>query len=347
MIDFHGWSMPISYGSQIEEHNAVRNKCGVFDVSHMTILEFTGDEVVEFLRYLLSNDIDTIIEDGDSLYSAMLNNKGGVIDDLVAYKMTSGYRLVVNCATKDSDLRWITSKAKNFKVNFIERPELAMLAVQGPKSFDLLKGFSESFSELTNKRRQQGILEGDILVSKTGYTGELGFEVILSQKEASLLWNYLISEGAKPIGLGARDTLRLEAGMNLYGYEMDENISPLEANMAWAVSLDDSKRRFIGKKSFIEKAKTQYSVLVGLMLDERTILRAGQKIYMDKDKRDRGIITSGTYSPTLKKPIALARIPNKDNLYFYAESRGKLLEGKVGTPNFVRQGKKVFKKNNE
>ena len=312
MVDFHGWSMPINYGSQINEHNCVRENCGIFDVSHMTILDFEGEDVEQFVRTLIANDVKKLSETYEGLYSAMLNDNGGVIDDLIAYKLENGYRLVVNCATRGEDLKWISEKAKNYSVQMEERDDLSMVAIQGPKSLEVLSNCPAPIvRELESKKKQQGVYGNDMFATKTGYTGENGFEVILPHALAVGLWRNAIKAGAQPIGLGARDTLRLEAGMNLYGFEMDDSISPFECNMAWTVDFSDEERKFYGKEALtgILKDDKQYE-LVGLMLEERAILRQGQKVYFDADKELEGVVTSGTYSPTLKKPIALARIPS-------------------------------------
>ena len=343
MVDFNCWSMPINYRSQLAEHAQVRNGTGIFDVSHMTIIDFEGPDSISFLKKLLSNDIGKLINDGDGLYSAMLNNSGGIIDDLIAYKMPFGYRLVVNCGTRDSDLKWINKYSKDFDVMVSERQDLAMLAIQGPNSFELLKDLSFPIQALEEKKKLQGIVDGNIFAAKTGYTGENGFEIMLPNENAELFWTEALAGGAKPIGLGARDTLRLEAGMNLYGSEMNENISPLECNMEWTVSLEDEDRSFIGKEAFIEKKLSgKFDHLVGIILEERAILRSGQEIYFDQDKTEKGIVTSGTYSPSLKKPIALARVPVTNKKKCFTEIRGKVLEVKIGKPGFIKEGNYIF-----
>lgn len=344
MVDFHGWSMPINYGSQIAEHEHVRNSCGIFDVSHMTILDFEGLQAKDFARYILANDVDNLEEDYDGLYSAMMNQSGGIIDDLIAYKMPFGYRFVVNCATRKEDLEWISSHLKKYQIKMRERNDLSMLAIQGPQSEKVLLNCPTlTLGSLNNKKKQQGIFENEIFIAKTGYTGELGFEVILPNNRAGLVWEDAIDAGAKPIGLGARDTLRLEAGLNLYGSEMDQSISPLECNMEWTVSLKDKKRNFVGKEAFLAKKNTNNNLhLVGILLEERAIIRSGQAIFLDKERTIKGIVTSGTYSPTLKKSIALARLPKLNEEICYTEVRGKLLEAKIGKPRFVKEGEKIF-----
>ena len=345
MVDFHGWSMPINYGSQINEHNSVRENCGIFDVSHMTILDFKGDDAEIFVRKLISNDIKKLTEPYAGLYSAMVNEQGGVIDDLIAYKMENGYRLVVNCATRGEDLKWISSKSRNFKVEMTERDDLSMIAVQGPRSLDVLSACPAPIVRaLESKKRQQGVYGNNMFATKTGYTGEIGFEVILPHEQAVNLWQNAIDAGAVPVGLGARDTLRLESGMNLYGFEMDEFITPFECNMSWTVDFSDSDRDFYGKKALENILKEEnYNELVGIMLDERTILRQGQKLWFNENKDLDGIVTSGTYSPTLKKPIALARIPKADLKSCFTEVRDKKVFAKIGSPKFIKEGKEIFK----
>ena len=341
MVDFHGWSMPINYGSQLAEHEEVRSSCGIFDVSHMTVIDFRGSEARNLVRKLISNDVDALKEDYDGMYSAMLNENAGVIDDLIAYKMEFGYRLVVNCARREQDIKWISSISSGFDVEIDERIDLAMIAIQGPRSLDLLDELG--LSSLKTKKRFQGTYENEILAVKTGYTGEKGFEIILPNEKSELIWEKTLNAGVSPIGLAARDTLRLEAGLNLYGFEMDDSISPLECNMAWTISWQDESRDFIGKDALMKKIEeANYHELVGIVLDERTILRQGQKLYLNENKELEGVVTSGTYSPSLKKPIALARLPKKNKKTCFTEARGKLIKAKIGSPRFVIEGKEVF-----
>ena len=345
MIDFHGWDMPINYGSQLSEHEQVRNSCGIFDVSHMTILDFEGKDVKEFLRKLLANDINALNEDFDGLYSALLNESGGILDDLIAYKLESGYRLVFNCATRESDISWIVSQVGDMNVSFSERLDLSMIAMQGPDVFEVLsRCFSaETSNELKKKRPFQGLMENGTLVTTTGYTGEKGVEIMIDNEKANSLWQKAIQSGARPVGLAARDTLRLEAGMNLYGFEMDKMISPLECNMAWTVSLKDKERSFIGKEAFeLKKKNGDHDLLKGLLFEDRCIVRSNQEIFFDEKKTKKGIVTSGTYSPTLKKSIALARIVHSDKEKCLAEVRGKIFTAAIGQPRFIKEGKVVF-----
>lgn len=344
MVDFAGWDMPINYGSQIEEHNQVRTAAGVFDVSHMTISDVSGDGAKAFLQYLLANDVDRLDVEGRALYSAMLREDGGVIDDLIVYRMSFGYRVVSNCATRDKDLGWMNEQIANFDAQLQERPELAILAVHGPDSIPAVCGLledaqSEQVAALGNFR---GVELGDWFVARTGYTGEKGLEVILPNEEAAGLWDKLLEVDVKPVGLGARDTLRLEAGMNLYGHDMDESTSPIESNMNFSVAWEPAERNFIGREAITEDldlmSEGELDELVGLVLEERGVLRDGQKVVTEHGE---GIITSGSFSPTLKHSIALARIPvNSESCK--VEMRGKLTEVRKVKPNFVRFGKKVF-----
>ena len=250
LVDFAGWDMPINYGSQIEEHQQVRTNAGVFDVSHMTVLDISGPDTNAFLRYLLSNDVAKLDEVGRALYSAMLNENGGVVDDLILYRMENGFRIVSNCGTREKDLNWMAEQSKAFSVTIEEKPQLAILAIHGPAS-------SEKVCQVLDQDRIapvqalvnfRGVLLGDWFIARTGYTGEKGVEIILPNEEAPALWDKLLAAGVKPVGLGARDTLRLEAGMNLYGQDMDEDTSPLAANMEQTISWEPQDRNFLGAK---------------------------------------------------------------------------------------------------
>ncbi|GJM11729.1 MAG: aminomethyltransferase [Pseudohongiella sp.] len=344
MVDFAGWDMPINYGSQIEEHNLVRNHAGLFDVSHMTVVDVTGTAAEDFLRYLLANDVAKLDEVGRALYSGMLNENGGVVDDLIVYRMSFGYRVVVNCATREKDLAWIRRHASDFDVSIEEQRQLAILAVHGPEAIDRVCSVLDD--ERATKSRElknfRGFESGDWFIARTGYTGEKGLELILPNIEAPQLWDKLLAAGVKPVGLGARDTLRLEAGMNLYGHDMDESISPIAANMEQTIAWEPVERDFIGRQAvtahLAEQQAGSLSRLTGLVLEQRGVLREGQKVQCDHGE---GIITSGSFSPTLKHSIALARIP-VDSGACHVDIRGTLLEVRIVKPNFVRFGKKVF-----
>ncbi len=342
IVDFGGWDMPVSYGSQIEEHHAVRNSAGVCDVSHMTVVDLAGAGSKQFLRYLLANDVEKLELPGKALYSAMLNEQGGVLDDLIVYRMDDGYRLVVNCATTEKDLEWLSDKITAFDCVLTRRRDLAILAVQGPDALPAIKkvtsegkaGFIDALKPFIG-----GHCEG-WFIARTGYTGEKGVEVMLPADDAVQLWQDLISTGVSPIGLGARDTLRLEAGMNLYGSDMDESVTPYESNMAITVAMDD-ERDFIGKEKLESQNKNGIDrELTGLVLLERGVLRAHYPVFCGDEQV--GEITSGAFSPTLQHSIALARIRTGTS-DLKVGIRNKMLPVSKVTPPFVRNGKKVFK----
>ena len=344
IVDFAGWDMPINYGSLIEEHKQVRNTAGVFDVSHMTVVDIGGTDAEKYLRYLLANDVAKLDEVGRALYSAMLNHDGNVLDDLIVYRMSFGYRIVVNCATRSKDLRWMIQNTDGYAVSIQERPRLAILAVHGPESIDKVCQAVEEdqANQIRLLKNFHGVELDRFFIARTGYTGEKGVEVILPDSDAPELWDKLLAAGVKPIGIGARDTLRLEAGMNLYGHDMDETTSPLAANMEFTIAYEPEAREFIGKPALIAHKQLRDAgklpELVGLVLEGRGVLRRGQKLVTDKGE---GIITSGSFSPTLKHSIALARIPiNSQSCE--VDLRGTLTTVRIVKPNFVRFGKKVF-----
>ncbi|EHR40011.1 glycine cleavage system aminomethyltransferase GcvT [Alishewanella jeotgali] len=341
MVDFFGWDMPINYGSQIEEHHAVRQDAGMFDVSHMTIVDLTGANTRNFLRYLLANDVAKLTTPGKALYSGMLNSTGGVIDDLIVYFLQEDFfRLVVNSATREKDLAHINAEAKAFNVTVTERPEFAMIAVQGPnakaKVATLLT--AEQQAAVAGMKPFFGVQAGNLFIATTGYTGEDGYEIALPNEQAADFWQQLVTAGVKPCGLGARDTLRLEAGMNLYGQDMDETVSPLAANMGWTIAWEPSDRNFIGRTA-LEQAKVAGTAkLVGLVMEQKGVLRHGQKVITAAGE---GEITSGTFSPTLGFSIAMARVPAATGDTAEVDIRGKLVPVKVVKPAFVRMGKKL------
>lgn len=344
MVDFAGWDMPINYGSQVAEHKQVREHAGVFDVSHMTIIDIHGAASLAFLRKLLSNDVARLDEPGRALYTAMLNDSGGVVDDLIVYRLEQHYRIIVNCGTREKDLQWLAKVANGFDVEFRERPELAILAVNGPESIPivcaLLPPDSAALASALGNYRSAEL--GDWFIARTGYTGEKGLELIMPEADAVKFWDQLLAAGVKPTGLGARDTLRLEAGMNLYGHDMDEDTSPLAANMEQTIAWEPSDRDFIGREAVTEHRKLQAEgklpKLVGLVLESRGVLREGQKVVTDQGE---GIITSGSFSPTLNLSIALARVP-VHSTSSQVELRTGLTSVKMVKPGFVRFGKKIY-----
>ena len=341
IVDFGGWDMPLHYGSQLEEHHAVRQDAGAFDVSHMTVVDVTGDKAQAFLQRLFANDVARLKSEGKALYSAMLNHDGGVIDDLITYYLAPArYRVVVNAATRDKDLAWINEQARDFDVTVTERAELAMIAVQGPAARQ--KAASVLDAAWRDEALELGVFfaleAGDLFIARTGYTGEDGFEIVMPADQAADYWARFVAAGIRPCGLGARDTLRLEAGMNLYGSDMDESISPLEAGMGWTIAWEPEGRDFIGRGPLTEmRANPQRRRFAGLLLEGRGILRDHMRVVVDGE--DDGEVTSGGFSPTLQRSIAMARIPAGDYDRAKVEVRNKLLDVRVVKMPFVRHGK--------
>ncbi|MDR2958526.1 MAG: glycine cleavage system aminomethyltransferase GcvT [Stenotrophomonas sp.] len=345
MVDFGGWDMPIHYGSQLDEHHLVRREAGVFDVSHMTVVDLRGDQVKPFLRRLLANSIDKLKVPGKALYSCMLNPRGGVIDDLIVYYLGDDFfRMVVNASTREKDLAWLREQAAPFGVSVEQRPDLAILAVQGPQARQSVIGLArdadrDALAKLGRFAALQAQSDDgvELFVARTGYTGEDGFEILLPQDAVVAFWNRLLAAGVKPAGLGARDTLRLEAGMNLYGQDMDDEVSPWEANLGWTISLDEG-RDFIGRKALeAQKAAGVKRVMVGLVLDEKGVLRHGQPVLTANGT---GEILSGSFAPTLNKAVAFARIPAGEPGDVRVDIRGKEVPVRVVKYPFVRDGKR-------
>jgi len=354
MVDFGGWDMPVNYGSQIEEHNAVRSDAGMFDVSHMCVVDVKGANTRSFLRGLLANNVDKLQVPGKALYSCMLNPEGGVIDDLIVYFLSEDwFRIVVNAGTADKDVAWMNAQnvATNSGVTITQRRDgndpIALIAVQGPnaraKVWQVLPTTQAATENIKpfNAAIVGDTAFGEAMVARTGYTGEDGFEIGVPASQAEALWNALLAAGVKPAGLGARDTLRLEAGMNLYGQDMDETTNPLDAGLAWTIDLV-SERDFIGKAAL--QAKGQGAQFVGLILREKGgILRAHQAVVAASGKESEkfGEITSGTFSPSMQQAIALARVPMDvavgDTVHVII--RDKRLAASVVKLPFVRNGK--------
>jgi aminomethyltransferase len=340
MVDFGGWDMPVNYGSQIEEHHAVRRDAGMFDVSHMLIADVTGARAREYLRHLLANDVAKLRMPGKALYSCMLNESGGVVDDLIVYFLREDwFRVVVNAGTRDKDIAWLKQHAGAFAVDIRPRTDLAMIAVQGPNArakagaligakagpaLELAPFFGRDFAPW--------------FISRTGYTGEDGWEIMLPVAEAPTFWRDLRDAGVAQCGLGARDTLRLEAGMNLYGNDMDETQSPLESGLTWTVAFDPPERDFIGRAALDAQRRAGVArKLVGLVLEERGVLRGHQKVVAPGVGE--GELTSGTFSPTLERSIGFARVPAATDERVEVDIRGKLLPARVVKYPFVRNGK--------
>lgn len=343
IVDFAGWDMPLHYGSQLEEHHKVRKQAGMFDVSHMGVVDLHGVDAIAYLRRLLANNVERLSE-GKALYTCMLNERGGVIDDLIVYKISATFfRIVINAGTREKDLAWMRQQAKNFEITLNERTDLAMLAIQGPLVKDKIPLFlPEKHVEIIQQLKPFTFaMLDEWFIARTGYTGEDGYEFIIPVTDAAKLWQTLFDVEIAPCGLGARDTLRLEAGLNLYGSDMDETVTPLESNLAWTVMMEPKEREFIGREA-LEK-QTQEGVklrLVGLVLDGPGIIRNHQKVIVTDDGI--GEVTSGGYSPTLEKSIALARVPSVVGTQCFVEIRNKQIPAQVVKPPFVRHGKKVF-----
>ncbi|MEJ2611297.1 MAG: glycine cleavage system aminomethyltransferase GcvT [Candidatus Thiodiazotropha sp.] len=344
LVPFGGWDMPLHYGSQLEEHHQVRQDAGMFDVSHMTVVDLKGSGVKPFLRYLLANDVDRLKSSGKALYTCMLNERGGVVDDLIVYYLNDEwYRLVVNAATTEKDLAWIESQSAPFDLTMTPRRDLAMIAVQGPNARQ------KALPLLSHKLQKSGgdlkpfnaIADGEWFLARTGYTGEDGYEIMLPTDQAADFWQRLNLAGVAPCGLGARDTLRLEAGMNLYGSDMDEETSPLESGLGWTVAWDPEDRQFVGR-SVLEQQRNdpQKKKFVGLLLTGRGVLRNHLKLFSGEQQI--GEITSGGFAPTLERSIAFARVSADIGESCEVEIRGKRVLAQVVKPPFVRQGKALL-----
>lgn len=343
LVDFAGWDMPIHYGSQIEEHHHVRQHVGLFDVSHMGIVDVTGPQAKAYLQFMLANDVAKLKENGKALYSCLLNEQGGVIDDLIAYRLDEEhYRLVINASRVDEDTQWLKQHASQFDVTLTSQTDLSIVAVQGPNALDLLQQHLPNLSDAISALKPFHLLQhNEWIIARTGYTGENGVEIMLPHADAVTLWQALMALGAKPAGLGARDTLRLEAGYNLYGADMTENTHPLESNLSWTISWQDEMRDFIGKKALQTiKAAGVTHKLVGLIMETPGVLRDHQVVKINGVGE--GEITSGSFSPTLGHAIALARVPMAARDEAIVERRGKEIPVRLIKPAFVRQGKKIF-----
>jgi aminomethyltransferase len=336
MVEFAGWEMPLHYGSQIEEHHAVRRDAGMFDTSHMLALDVEGDAARRFLRHALANDVERLRQPGKALYSCLLAEDGGILDDLIVYRLAGDrYRIVLNAATAESDLAWLEG-LRPAGVALHPRHDLAMLAVQGPGAREKCRA---ALSELRPASEALGVFfgaqAGEIFVARTGYTGEDGFELLLPAARAADAWRRLRDAGVRPCGLGARDTLRLEAGMNLYGQDMDASVTPFECGLAWTVALD-GPREFVGKQMLAQRSPAHR--MLGLVLEERGgVLRSHQAV---RGAHGEGVITSGGFSPTMNVSIALARLPaaSEAGETVRVSVRERQLAARTVQPPFVRHG---------
>lgn len=343
MVDFSGWEMPIQYKSQLEEHRFLRHSIGIFDVSHMGVIDVSGQGAAAFLRYVLANNIDKLTTTGKAaLYTCMLNENAGIVDDLMVYKLADDqYRLIVNAGMRETDLVWLKQHSQAFTVSIQPRPELCIIAIQGPDTLNLLKHlFPPVISQPISALKPFSVYRtDDMMVAYTGYTGEVGIEIILPIPAAQELWEHATRVGVPPCGLGARDTLRLEAGLNLYGSDMNEHTHPLESNLGWTVAWEPSDRVFIGRTALTQKQSESYPKLVGLVLEQKGVLRNHQTVITAEGKI--GEITSGSFSPTLQCAIALARIPDTQSTHCLVEIRQQQIPARIVKPPFVRHGKKL------
>ena len=331
MVDFAGWMMPVNYGSQIEEHAAVRSDAGMFDVSHMTIVDIDGPDAEDFLRKVIANDV-TALAEYQALYGAALNAHGGILDDLIVYRLPKGFRVVVNASTREKMLDWFDAQAMtNMRIE--HKPQI-MLAVQGPEAINKLLAATD-LPELSIKPFFAAA-HGDWLIGRTGYTGEDGVEVMLPVEQGLALWQSLLAAGVKPAGLGARDTLRLEAGLNLYGQDMSEATSPYVSNIGWTVAWEPADRGFIGRHALQDVRLAPTHKLTGIILEDKGVLRHDQSVVTDAGP---GVVTSGTYSPTMQRSIGLVRVPAQAGDDCSVDIRGSLKKARLVKPPFVRKGK--------
>jgi len=341
MVDFAGWDMPVNYGSQIEEHHAVRRDAGMFDVSHMLALDLAGPDATSWLRGLLANDVAKLKESGKALYSCMLNERGGVIDDLIVYRFSDAdYRIVVNAGTADKDVAWMRERiaATGANLTLQARRDLAMIAVQGPRAIERATAALPELSTANGiPAAFVGARVGDLLNARTGYTGEDGLEIARSRRPcAGNVERAPRRRRHDPAAVGARDTLRLEAGMNLYGQDMDEDVSPLNAGLSWTVDMKDETRTFVGRAALQANPASQR--LLGLILEDKGVLRSHMKVFTAAGE---GETTSGSFSPSLEKSIAFARLPlaTQPGENVEVDIRGKRLKARTVKLPFVRNGK--------
>lgn len=340
IVDFFGWDMPVHYGSQIDEHHAVRQDAGMFDVSHMVVSDIKGPQAREFLSYLLANDVGKLKTPGKALYTCMLNEDGGIIDDLIVYFLHDFlFRMVTNAGTRTRDFEWINQHAEKFAVEIEHLDDVALIAVQGPNAVETVVDMMDLTyrAALLDLKPFNSFVANELFFARTGYTGEDGFEIMIPAEDAEVWWQALLDRKVRPTGLGARDTLRLEAGMCLYGADMDESTSPFESNLGWTVALEPRDRNFIGRVA-LEKQQADgvKRKLVGLVLEEKGVLRDHQKIWVDN--REVGEITSGSFSPSLNAAIALARVESDVEGHCNVEIRGKRKTARIVKPTFVRKG---------
>ncbi|MFA7633295.1 MAG: glycine cleavage system aminomethyltransferase GcvT [Thiohalomonadaceae bacterium] len=342
IVNYAGWQMPIHYGSQIEEHHHVRRAAGMFDVSHMGVVDINGSHASDFLRYLLANDVARLKTMGKAVYSCMLNERGGVIDDLIVYYMSPvWFRMVVNAGNRSKDIAWLQRHAASFGVEVELQEEQAIIAVQGPQARAKTRvALGARFGTAAELSPFMALESGDLFIARTGYTGEEGFEIMAPAEDIEEIWHALYEQGVHPCGLGARDTLRLEAGLNLYGQDMTEDTTPLVSGLSWTVAFEPEDRQFIGRAALeAQRSAGVPQKLIGLVLEEKGILRNQQAVFTPQGT---GVITSGSFSPTIGRAIALARVPVGELEECEVEVRGKRLKARVVKPPFVRKGQSTL-----
>jgi len=336
MVNFSDWEMPISYTSLIEEHNAVRGSAGIFDVSHMAVFDFLGGDQIGFFEKIFANDIKKVSQQNKAIYGALLDENGCILDDLIIYHSNNKFRLVSNCSTREQNKYWYQKYAKEFNVEVVERSDMGILAIQGPKALKKIVEMDGIDAKVNDLDTFGCFFEGDKLFARTGYTGEDGLEIIIPNADIKNIWENALRLGCVPIGLGARDTLRLEAGLNLYGNDMTNENHPYESNLGWTIDMSDESREFVGKCALLSIDQSKSQKIVGVILRDKGILRKGYEINHEQGK---GIILSGSYSPTLQLSIGLARVDQGYKENGKVIIRNKALNIDFVSPRFLRQGK--------
>ena len=336
MVNFSHWEMPISYTSLIEEHHAVRNTAGVFDVSHMSVFDFSGGDQVAFFEKIFANDIKKISNEDKAIYGALLNEEGGILDDLIIYHANEKFRLVSNCSTREQNRQWYEKHAIEFGVEVVERSDMGILAIQGPDALSKILSIDGINPQVNNLQSFGCMFDGDKLYARTGYTGEDGLEIIVPSVDINQFWDQALRLGCTPIGLGARDTLRLEAGLNLYGNDMTIENHPYESNLGWTIDMTDENRQFIGKQALLSIDQSKSQKIVGIILRDKGVLRSGYEVIHDEGK---GVVLSGSYSPTLQSSIGLARVDQGYKKDGRVMIRNKMLNIDFVSPRFIERGK--------
>jgi len=336
MVNFSHWEMPISYTSLIEEHHAVRNTAGVFDVSHMSVFDFNGGDQVAFFEKIFANDIKKISNEDKAIYGALLNEEGGILDDLIIYHANEKFRLVSNCSTREQNRQWYEKHAVEFGVEVVERSDMGILAIQGPDALSKILSIDGINPQVNNLQSFGCMFDGDKLYARTGYTGEDGLEIIVPSEDINQFWDQALKLGCTPIGLGARDTLRLEAGLNLYGNDMTIENHPYESNLGWTIDMTDENRQFIGKQALLSIDQSKSQKIVGIILRDKGVLRSGYEVIHNEGK---GVVLSGSYSPTLQSSIGLARVDQGYKKDGKVMIRNKMLNIDFVSPRFIERGK--------